>query len=377
MLLRLRCLLPGRARRASRRQLLPWAALFALPLVGLLLGLITPASSTEFELGQRDTSAPRLLAGEYSDTSSTLWLLRADDLNGRRWRLADVPHAPGWDIEAAAAPDEPVAAVLSLPPGGWDPKRQAVLDLFSERRAWRLATGLDLSGGVLWSDSGDHLLVRRDGGLLVLDTEHGDEVAHWSPTGVSSLYAVAMRGDRVWATTIDAWGTSLVELTLANGGISVRGRTRIADGTTRDWTLSPDGTLLAFSDQRGLELSVRVTALTESRADAPLLLSSASGAAARMAVADVSEGGGIPDSASPVWRSDGGLHFGVWKDAADTAGFTLPLGWDRSGDWLAVRWFSGSGPGDPGLERAAVRDTDGNLTSATDEHVRLYGWWHE
>ena len=362
--------------RSARRLATRWALLLVLPLVGLMLGLAMPAA-TEIEFGQRDGGPPRLLANEFHDTWSTLWLVSADDLDGSRTRLADVPHAPGWDVEAATAPDRSVAAVLSLPPGSWDAKTQAALDLVTERGARRLATGLDLTGGVVWSDDGAHLLARRGNSLLALGADSGEELGRWSPPGVSGPYGVAMRDDRIWAVTIDAWGSTLSELALTNGRVAVLSRTRIADGATRDWALSADGSLLAFGVQRGIDLSVRVAALGDRQPEGELLLSSASGSAARMAVPEIAAGDGIPNSAAPVWRSDGGLQFGSWHDAGDEDGFVLPLSWDAGGDWLAVRSFSGSGPGDPGEERAAVQRPDGSLSTSKDGNLRLFGWWHE
>lgn len=371
-------LLSTRASGWWRRRAVRWLALLALPVIGLLLGLITPVGTTELEFGQRDRQPPRLLAGEFHDTHSTLWLVPADDLNGKRTRLADVPHAPGWDLEAMPAPHAPIAAVLSLPPSGWEPRTQAVLDLISEGDIRRMATGLDLMAGAIWSDDGRHLLVRRGDSLLILDTGTGRPSAQWTPAGLGSPYAVAMRGTTVWATTIDAWGTSLIELAVNEGVISVESRTRIADGITRDWTLSPDANLLAFGAQSGTDLAVRVTSLIDGASDPPLLLSSASDQAMRIAVSDVSASGGIPDSASPVWRSDGGLHFGSWNaEAPDPSGFTLPISWDAGGEWLALRSFSGTGPGHPGTERAAVRSPAGEVAHANDENLRLFGWWSE
>ena len=368
---------PKRAQRLARRLATRWALLLVLPLVGLMLGLVTPGSTIEIEFGQRDGGPPRLLAAEFHDTWSTLWLVSADDLDGSRTRLADVPHAPGWDVEAATAPNKSVAAVLSLPPGSWDPKTQAALDLVTERGARRLATGLDLTGGVVWSDDGEHLLTRRGNSLLALAAETGEELGRWSPSGVSGPYGVAMRDNRIWVATIDVWGTTLVELELSNGRVAVRGQTRIADGATRDWALSADRSLLAFSVQRGLDLSVRVTPVAGEQPDEGLLLSSASGSAARMSVADASAGDGIPNSASPVWRTDGGLHFGSWTESDDRNGFALPLSWDSGGDWLALRSFSGTGPRNPGEERAAVQAPDGSLSTSVDDNLRLFGWWHE
>ena len=377
MLLRRGQRFPTRVRQLARRLATRWALLLVLPLVGLTLGLVMPAAPIEIEFGQRDGGPPRLLASEFHDTWSTLWLVSADDLDGSRTRLADVPHAPGWDVEAATAPNRPVAAVLSLPPGSWDPQTQAALDLVTERGARRLATGLDLKGGVVWSEDGKHLLTRRGNSLLALAAETGEELGRWSTAGVSVPYGVAMRANRIWAVTIDAWGSTLAELELRDGQVAVLGRTRISDGATRDWALSTDRSLLAFSVQRGVDLSVRVTALADTQRDEALLLSSASGSSVRMAVSDVAAGDGIPNSASPVWRSDGGLQFGTWIDAEEGNGFVLPLSWDADGDWLAMRTFSGSGPRDPGEERAAVRGPNGSLSTTEDHNLRLFGWWHE
>lgn len=377
MLLRRGQRFPTHVRQLARRLATRWALLLVLPLVGLTLGLVTPAATIEIEFGQGDPGPPRLLAAEFHDTWSTLWLVSADDLDGSRTRLADVPHAPGWDVEAATAPHGPVAAVLSLPPGSWDPQTQAALDLVTEQGARRLATGLDLRGGVVWSEDGEHLLARRGNSLLALAAETGEERGRWSPAGVSGPYGVAMRANRIWAVTIDAWGSTLAELELRDGQVAVLGRTRISDGATRDWALSVDRSLLAFSVQRGVDLSVRVTALADTQPDEALLLSSASGSAVRMAVSDVGAGDGIPNSAAPIWRSDGGLQFGTWTNAEEGNGFVLPLSWDADGDWLAMRTFSGSGPRDPGEERAAVRGPNGALSTTEDRNLRLFGWWHE
>ena len=374
--------------RTSRRAAL-WLILAALPIIGLLLGLIAPANQTKIELGRPSGSTPRLLGLEYEDNASTLWLLSADNLNGPRTRIGAIAHAPGWDIAAAPAPHAPEAAVLALPPGRRHPQTQAALAVVSSEGVQRLIDGLDLYGGVVWSDDGEHLLVRRKGALVIVDSESGRKTAGWVATpnaafepSTPTLVPLAMREHSVWALTIDRSGSTLYELSVAGAQTEIVNRIRISEHITRDWTLSPDGGMLAFTDLAGGQLSVRVAPLHAAE-EPPRLLSAAVGTAVQAARLRVAASGAIPDSASPVWRNDGGLNFGSWPSASDPAavesanGFQLPLSWDASGQWLALRSFSGSGPDDPGDERAAVIGPDGMTQVSSDPSLRIIGWWAE
>ena len=347
-----------------------------LPLVGLLLGLLAPRSGAPIELGagayiaseRGNESAPWFVASEYHDTLTTLWLVSADDPDRPRLRLADVPHASGWDIEASVAPQAGVVAVLAIPPGGWNPASHAALLLIDDSTTRPIAAGLDLRGGVVWSDDGRHLIVRRAGAISVV-AGSGREVGSWSPVEVGSAHPIAMRGDTLWVALVRSDGTFVVNLTLGDDGLSSRGERWISNEATREWTLSPNGARLAFTEQRGVELSVRVAPLSE-RVD--LWVSNHWTIGELKGATGQTQPAQIASSASPVWRPDGTLDVGRWTDTTEQ--FTLPVGRDPSGRWLALRSLAGSGPGDVTAERLVLRGPDDTLRETRDG-IKFVGWW--
>ncbi len=365
----------SRFKLRGRRRLVIWLLLIVLPVVGLLLGLFVPRAGTTIEFGSGSLFesssgevSPVFLASEYHDTYTTLWLANAHDPD-KRSRLADIPHAPGWDIEASVNPIQPAVAVLAIPPGGWDPASHASLLVISKDGVRHLATNLELRGGLLWSDDGRHLVAQRAGIVLVLDASSGTVVADWKPTRTHSAHPVAMTNDTLWVATLQSSGTAIAEVQLTESGPVTVERLKLSDGVTRDWTLSPDGSRLAFTEQHGLDLRVRVVPLHDD--DVPHLVSS------RWSVAERPSSGSWDDvgpSGSPVWRPDGRLDFGTWDEAASEAGFTLPIAWDQRGEWLALRSLDGSGPGKVTGERLAFRGPDGSLVQASDG-LSFVGWW--
>ncbi len=366
------------SRSGSRRRRRRWLSLALLLLIGILLGLLAPRAGTTIEFGrkvlfdlEREPAAPQFVASEYHDTHTTLWLLSARAPDGERRKLAEIPHANGWDIEAATSPSAATAAVLAIPPGGWEPANHAAL-LVVEAQGYRpIASGLDLRGGVVWSDDGRKLIVRRGGELVVLQADTGDQLASWSPIAPITVFApIAMRGDTLFAALIESGGTSVVRLQLTRGTLTRLEQRQVSEEITRDWRLSPDGALVAFTEQRGLDLSVRVASLTDDVTDAP-----ASWVSRRWTVGDPVGAAGsahFPQSAAAVWRADGSLEVGSWADAVD--GFSLPIAGDAGGEWLALRSVVGSGPGDVAAERLVLRDADGGLTEAP-AGFQFVGWW--
>ncbi len=360
-----------------------WTLFALLPVVGLLLGLFVPQSNAMIEIGGGrgepldDAAAPLLLAGEYQDTRTTLWLVAANDPTGARQRLADIPHAWSWDIEAAIAPDQRAAAALIIPPGGWNPQRHAALLRIDASTTTQLATGLDLRGGVIWSDDGARIAARRGGAIVVFDASDGTSRTALTAKGAQSLHPVALRERALWVASIDAAGSHLLQLDLADR-IDAAGeanpiarRMQISESATREWTISPDGSRLAFTDLRGSRLSVRVIMID------PIGAAQVDRASTR---STHWSGDAAPDSSAPLWRSDGGLEIGSWRGAASQGGFSLPLAWSnggRDGDaWLALRSFSGSGPGDAGEERLALRGPNG-IERLAPRGFAFIGWWNK
>ncbi len=361
--------------RAARRRDAIWL-LTPLPLVvGLLIGLFTPQSDANIELGFGarnapfdDSNAPILLAGEYHDTSTTLWLSAANDPSGDRQRLASIPHAWGWDIEAAVAPDQQTVAVLAILPGGADPQRDAALLRVDASSAMLLATDLELRGGIVWSDDGERIVARRAGAIAVFDAQRGTGSTVLTANSAQSLHPVALRGDGLWVVSIDAAGSHLLQLDAESETNSIIRQTRISEAATREWTISPDGSRLAFTAQHGSRLSVRVVPIdaTQDRWVSTKWGDNTHRRAGR--------GDAVADRSSPVWRSDGGLALGNWRDAAVEGGFSLPLAWCQDDSWLALRSFSGSGLGDVGEERLTLRGPDG-VERLAPLGLAFIGWW--
>ena len=97
-------------------------------------------------------------------------------------------------------------------------------------------------------------------------------VADWKPTRTHSAHPVAMTNDTLWVATLQSSGTAIAEVQLTESGPVTVERVKLSDGVTRDWTLSPDGSRLAFTEQDGLDLRVRVVPLHDD--DVPHLVSS-------------------------------------------------------------------------------------------------------
>lgn len=308
----------------------------------------------------------RLLAADYAVDRTALNLVDPLDLDEPGERLAVIEHAAGWPPTGRVRPDGRAVALLVLPRGRSDERTGATIELLSEDSRVRIADGLDVHGGVVWSDDADHLLARAESGpghrLLVLDGRTGElRAGHAGASGLS-LYPVAMIGAGVWAAEISADGSVLAEFEL-RGGELVRLRSfRLADGITRDWAVSPDGAAVAYGLQLGSEPAVALKSLGGAPAGAAL-----------HGGGEISEGEPLADAAMPVWLSAGELALARWPGRD---GFTVPIAADAGSGRLAVRLLSGSGPGDPGDERAAVVHPDGSRTSASDPARRIIGWWN-
>ena len=376
----------GRRVRFSpgRPRLLAPAGLLLIALA-LIVGLLFPPAGHTPGSSAASAGGARLLVAEYGDAGSTLWLVDPADPT-RRAALTPVAHAPGWALEGVVAPTGDRVALLVVPPGGSDPASEAKLILSDGGPPRTLAQALDLRGGLAWSADGAHVYARRVeagvGGrlrftLLEWDVETGRERALLRRDDILGLYPVGRpRGGLVYAVAIGPGGSQLLALDGSDAVI------RLSAGVTRDWRLSPDGATLAFTEQQGLRLDVRLLPL----GGVPL------GVAA--AVQPVGSRGG---SASPAWHPDGSLSLATFGEDAATlrlaiagggivagtrtagddsaGGFALPVAWAAGGDFLALRRFDGAGPGDPGVEVAAVRDAAGVVRTIDGANLRILGWW--
>ena len=372
--------------RLPRRRLLA-AVAAALILGGLALGLIAPPSSA----GSTDARAagPHLLVSRYGDDESTLWLIDPAAL-ARRQLWLHVAHAPGWAIEGAVSPAGGRVALLVVPPGARDPGAETQMLISDGGPPRVVAEGLDLRGGLAWSADGRELFARRtlpgpDGGrhfqLIALDFSDAGgadtpvERTLLERDDVGGLYPVGRAaGGPAYAVAVGAGGSALIAID--DGGISVR---PFAAVVTREWSLSPGGSQLAYTEQRGMSLRVMVLDL----------------AGPGLRTAQAVEPGPAGGSASPVWGPGGTLHAGHFGDdtsgsgpgggeirsagvrvAGAVAGFDLPVGWSPDGAYLALRSFDGTGPGNPGSEGVALLGPDGASQVVAGDGLRILGWWH-
>lgn len=374
------------SRRPTRTHLI---ALVALTLAGiaLLLGVFFPpdrpdagaslASSTDVSTGAS------LLISEFSDTASQLWLLDPT-APAERTPFLRIDHAPGWELRGAVAPEGDQFAFVVLTPGRTAPESEATLFLSDGGPPRILAEGVDLGGGVTWSQDGSSVLVRRTTlgandtrtfAVLEVRVSDGRQTPALSSADAVALQIVGRPLDGpLYAALIGPDGTRL-----ASADANEKRRV-LTSSSGRDWALSPDGARLAFTEQTGVSMRVRVVSLD---ADAPV-----ASPAMRSALPDgqplLESAGADTGSASPVWGPDGTLSVGVFTTPSGelrTAsvgagdGFVLPVAWSPDGAYLAVRSFDGRGPGASTREWASLVDADGATHDIPGEHVRVLGWW--
>ena len=316
---------------------------------------------------------PQLLAADFRGNATLLHIVDPGQPSAEGRRLAVIEHAEGWAPVSEVSPDRSAVALLVLPPGRTRPRTQAALEVLTAEDRVRIADGLDLNGGVVWSDDGGRLLVRADEGagdvLLVLDSETGRLLARRQTPAASSLYPLAMRGDRVWSVESGAGGARFAEWTVSAGEWTAGPVERIDDEGARDWTISPDRRSYGYIARRGSTFELVVGPL--GRRQMTYQVADTAGATRPLR----SPGDRLANAASPVWTGDDSLIVGTWSGA--TRGFALPVAWDSENGRTAARWFSGTGPGDTGSESAALIGADGEITVIDDPQRRLIGWWRE
>ena len=374
---------------------LPMTRLLLLVAIAATVVAMAAAGALTNATGQSqalDRAVPRsdgrLLVSEFGEHASTLFLVDPR-YPAARQEFGRVPHAPGWELVGAVSPRGDAFAYLVLPPGAGDPAREMALILRTESEARFLASGFDIGGGLLWSRDGGSLFLRRSGEddrpaqrIVQIDAGTGLETPRFQGRGSLGVYPVAKPpAGPLYIALIDPSGSAL--LAIGDDG-RVQRTLKLSGSATRDWTLSPDGSQLAYTEQRGLQLTVRVTALAS---DPPTL---ASAAYRDDGLGEAQASGG---SAAPVWHPDGSLSVGTFQHAASGAlhvaaarapaldgqprdGFALPVAWSEDGAHLALRAFSGSGPGAVGEEKTAVMGPDGRLHAIEGRFVSVFGWWY-
>lgn len=327
----------------------------------------------------RVAPAARYIYRTFSSETDALYVASTDPSVTPR-KIADVPHARDWSINATVSPDGRLVAYAVMPPGARRSETDAELwvvgvDGSSPRR---LATGIDLLARLTWTPAADAVVVRRypklvDG--LPPQTLEVVALAGASRTVVSrkatlGLYPIAFAPDgRFYFAELSPGGTDIRSVKAGDDRLEFHA----SDGIARDWTLSPDGARLAFLAPNAAGAYRAFTA--------DLGVASPRPAPARR---------GTGDELGPAWDGatgeltiggpDTGTSAVVLNAAAvpvspqSGAGFDQPIAWSDDGEFLALRRFNGAGVDDPGTSSDQLVTRGGARMSLPAKDSAFVGW---
>lgn len=283
--------------------------------------------------------------------------------------VASVPHLAGFSTSGAVSPSGNQLALI-VPDSGTQARPAASLVLvdLDSGATNLLAQGLDAMQTPAWAPSGQGVAVTRtaaaDSGedlpaiTAVFVSTGGEATDVLTTNSALGVYAVGFDADeRLVTVHIDGDGSRIFR--------DSEPGPQISEYITRDWSLSPDRTQLAYietNQSNGVAYLPRVTALA------------GAGVSAQAFSSDDAEALGS------AWApgDEGGATFGTEPGAASasaqslTSGFDIPLAYSKDGDALAVKHWSGSSfdaPGSPTIE--LVTDSGREPLPGT---VRFFGW---
>jgi len=232
----------------------------------------------------------------------------------------------------------------------------------------------------VWSADSRSLVYRRStatGYVLAIIPVAGGEERVLATSDTSALFPVgfATNGAAMYYVAIDeSSGSRLFETDLTTGVSKFVAALSL--GLTRDWSLSPDGTKVAY-----LEIGMGPDAVS-SRA---LVFDFASAKAE--AVTDRTT-----SAFSPVWSADGDLVIGSLDETNRTAGlltvdttsrtvlegpargFEVPLAVGPAGSIYIVRAFENASSYSPGRSSLALVGADGARQTIATGEVTFVGW---
>lgn len=339
----------------------------------------------------------RLLVSEFGERADAIVALDPDDVAGARTTIATVDHAPGYGIFAALSPDGEAIAYTALAadepkPGPDSPARAAIVDVKGD--VTPLADDVDLLIAPVWSPDGGSIVVRKNTpapdaagsfDLLLLGRDGSRAtLTTWTTASVFPI-AFAPDGSKLYFATLNNAGADLYSI--ARDGSAETKITHLSDQIARDWKLSPDGAMLAYSVAESGGAPAVIARTLDLR----------TGIAADAVAPDALQAG--PPSTgvargelNPAWRSNGELTIAslnldgggnaVTVDAtggtsaltANSNSIDLPLGWSPDGTTLAVRAVDGKTPFDAGESHVElVRDGARDRVSESAD-VQIVGW---
>ena len=384
------------ARIALRR---PARLTWLLPIVALLVvAAVIVAVLALAKVGPLAASAgPPPNAGiayfQFGTTGDTLWLADPDHPS-RKAKLLVAPHASEFGVFAGLSSDSHRIAYTALPPDTQAPTPDTpanlwLADVKTGAQPLMIDHDLDLLVKPIWTPDGSNVVFRRsDGAAAVADNGQPVPAGLYmqrATAGAQDHLLVADPNQSLFPVAFSPDGTNLLFVGIADSAsdvyfVSLAGGDpvdlgRLSDGLTRDWTLSPDGTRLAY-------LAVTLdpgSGAVSSRAYVYDIVSNTS-----RPVTDETD-----QAFSPVWdaannlyvsrltQQGGGTVFrfgGVPTPiAAPKKGFDVPLLFSPKGA-LIVQSFDGTSAESPGNATLAVVTDKGAHRTIARGDVAFLGW---
>ncbi|MHB8682759.1 MAG: TolB family protein [Dehalococcoidia bacterium] len=343
-------------------------------------------TSTAFQ--QVQGHGERLIISEFGERSDAIVAIDPKNIASRT-TIATVDHAPGYGIFATLAPKGDAVAYTALPPGAPKPAPDApaLAAIVDERgKTTLLASDIDLLIPPVWAPDGRSIVVRKNipephaAGtfeLLRLGRDGSrSTITTWRTAAIFPI-AFAPDGSKLYFATLNAQGSDLYSV--APDGSSETKIAHLSDQITRGWTLSPDGTTLAYSVAEAGNQPGLVTKT----------LDLASGAVAVAIPQDQTKA-----QLSPTWKGDGQLTIGAVKltggggavqvQAAggaavpltrNTDSMDVPIAWSPRGDELAVRSVEGKTPFDAGAAHLDLVSAGGSRQRISNSPDTLVVGW--
>ena len=353
--------------------------LLVLLFLSFVLETRTPSGSSATT---SNTSGGSIAFFEFGLTADTLWLASTADPSNRE-ALFTAPHAAEFGVVPSVSANGNAIAYTALPTNTAAPAPDAPAALWyaplSGGNPRHIASDVDLLVAPVWSPTGDHVVFRRSDAtsyaLLITPTSGGDDQRILVMTASDyALFPVGFTpdGETFYHVTVSNEGTRLFSVDVASGELTPV--SELYDGLTRDWTLSPDGTELAF-----LGLAYGPQAIT-SRA---YVMDLASAEIEPVTDARVM-------AFSPIWDQEGALVVGTLTPTGESgfikvedgqasqvlgagSGFDVPLAYLPGGAYL-VQAFDGESLKAPGHVSLTLIDSNGERHVLSRGEVTFAGW---
>src|SRR5688572_5312290 len=276
-------------------------------LVILLLSFVLERQTRPSSQVAGVSASLRIAYFEFGRDADILWLANPSDLTDRK-RLFAVQHAPEFGVVPSVAPDGRSFVYTALAPNTPAPSPNAPAGLWhapvSANAVPRLiAPTVDLLVEPVWSTDSKSLVYRRStptGYALAILPIAGGEERVLATSETSALFPVgfAKTGDGLYYVAIDeSAGSRLFEADLITG--LSKFVAALSLGLTRDWSMSPDGTKVAY-----LEIGIGPDEVSSRAMVFDLAGTEAEAVTSRTTAAF-----------SPVWSADSNLIIGSLDEA--------------------------------------------------------------